>query len=61
MDTSTIKLATNKSYTEFSSRIKDELHTKLNAHDVIDSYNTEYDNIQDMKTKFASINQTDED
>jgi len=60
MDTSTIKLATDKSYTEFSKVIKNELHAKLIANDDIANYNTEYDNIQDLKTKFNDINQKED-
>jgi len=50
-----IEKAVNKKYTEFSDKIKDVLHSKLNDHEVISGYKAEYDRIQALKSAFSEI------
>ena len=58
MDQSIIDLAVQKKYSDFANAIKSNLRTKLKNHEEIQTFSTEYDRMQDLKSKFAQINQS---
>ena len=51
-----IDKAVNKKYTDFSDKIKDVLHSKLNGHEILPDYTSEYDSIQKFQGAFSEIN-----
>ena len=55
MDSNIIELAADKKFTEFEDAIRTELKNKLNNHDTIKKYNSDFDNINKMKDLFSQI------
>lgn len=52
----TIKLATDKKFTDFSKAIKSSLHDKLANNADSRAYSDEIDSMRSMKSKFIDIN-----
>jgi len=59
LTTQTLDLASDKKFTEFSKAVKTELKNKLKNRPEIQQYVSDYDKIQQMKSKFAEISQID--
>lgn len=55
LDTTAIKYAQNRSFTEFSDVIKGALRSKLSSHPTIQEYATKVQSYQDHKSNFAKI------
>ena len=61
LDIDTLKLATDKKFTDFSKAVKQELNNKLSNHKVTKKYVSDFDKIQQMKSQFAKIASKDID
>ena len=51
-----IDSAVNGKYTEFSDKIKNVLHSKLNNAEDIIKYKEDFDHVQNLKSVFSEIN-----
>lgn len=56
MTTDIFKSASEKKFTQFSDAVKTELRQKLAGREEIQSYVSDFDKIQQMKSAFAQIN-----
>ena len=57
MNIETLQMVSDKKFTDFETAVKAELKNKLANHPDVQSYTSDFDKIQQMKTLFSKINQ----
>ena len=61
LDKEVLDLANDKKFTEFSKAVKHELKSKLSNNDLIKTYVSDFDKLQQMKKAFEKIHRKDQE